>query len=88
MIKANINNYITVDAGIAHGRPVFKGTRIMLYLVLEMLAAGETVEDVVKAYPQLTKEALEAALGFAALTLQTGERYEEFPKMHDFKTAH
>ncbi len=40
----------------------------MLYLVLEMLAAGETINDVLKAYPKLTQEAVEAALGFAAHT--------------------
>jgi len=88
MAKANINNYITVDPDIAHGKPVFKDTRIMLYLVLEMLAAGETVEDILKAYPQLTKQALEAAFMFAAQTLQSGERYIEFPKLHGLKTAH
>lgn len=87
MTQAIIEKYITVDPQVAHGKPVFKGTRIMLYLVLEMLAAGETVEKVLKAFPQLNKEAVEAALGFAAQTLQTGERYVEFPKLHDFKTA-
>ncbi len=88
MTQANINNYITVDPNVAHGKPVFKGTRIMLYLVLEMLAAGETINDVLKAYPKLTKEAVEAALGFAAHTLQVGERYIDFPQIHGFKTAH
>ena len=66
MVQGNIKNFITVDPGVAHGKPVFKGTRIMLYLVLEMLAAGETPKDILKAYPQLTKEALEAAFMFAA----------------------
>ena len=83
-----MDKYIVVDPQVAHGKPVFKGTRIMLYLVLEMLAAGETVQDVLKAYPGLTKEAVEAALGFAAHALQTGERYIQFPQLHGFKTAH
>ena len=88
MTQAHINNYITADPQVAHGKPVFKGTRIMLYLILEMLAAGETINDVIKAYPQLTKEAVEAALAFAANTLQVGDRYIEFPKLHGLKTAY
>jgi uncharacterized protein (DUF433 family) len=88
MTQTDINNYITVDQEVAHGKPVFKGTRIMLYLVLEMLAAGETINDVLEAYPQLSKEAVKAALGFAAHTLQIGERYIEFPKLHGLKTAY
>lgn len=88
MTKADINNYIIIDPEVAHGKPVFKGTRIMLYLVLEMLASGETINDVLKAYPQLTKQAVAAALGFTAHTLQVGDRYIEFPKIHGLKTAH
>lgn len=83
-----MQNYITIDPKVAHGKPVFKGTRIMLYLVLDMLAAGETVNDALKAYPQLTKEAVEASLAFASFALQTGERYIEFPKLHGLKTAY
>ena len=63
----NITDYITIDSGICHGKPCIKGTRIMLYLVLELLAAGETPEQIIKeAYPQITKKHIEAALLFAA----------------------
>jgi uncharacterized protein (DUF433 family) len=70
----NIARYITVDPNICHGQPCFKGTRIMAYLVLEMLEAGETPEDIIKkAYPKLTKKHIQAALHYAAEVIKTGE---------------
>jgi uncharacterized protein (DUF433 family) len=46
----------------------------MVYLVLEMLESGETAEDIIKkAYPQLTKKHVQAALHYAAETIKTGE---------------
>ena len=47
------------------GKPCLKGTRIPVYLVLEKLAAGETSEQILAAYPQLTKDHLNAALQYA-----------------------
>ena len=70
----NYFNYIGVDTKICHGQPCFKGTRIMVYLVLEMLEAGETPESIIqKAYPQLTKKHIQAALHYAAELIKTGE---------------
>jgi uncharacterized protein (DUF433 family) len=48
------------------GKPCLKGTRIPVYLVLEKLAAGETAEQILTAYPQLTREHETAALQYAA----------------------
>ncbi|TSD02803.1 MAG: hypothetical protein Greene071436_382 [Parcubacteria group bacterium Greene0714_36] len=73
-----ITDYITIDPNICHGKPCFKGTRIMVYLVLEMLAAGETPDDVIAAYPDLTKDAIAAALLFAAKTTAVSEREVPF----------
>ena len=68
-----IANYITIDPHICHGKPCFKGTRIMVYLVLEMLAARETPEEIIEnAYPQLTLKHIEAALEYAAQMAQEG----------------
>lgn len=70
----NYRNYISVDPRICHGQVCFKDTRIMVYLVLEMLEAGETPEDIItKAYPQLTKVHIQAALHYAAEVIKTGE---------------
>ncbi len=47
------------------GKPVVAGTRITVELILEKLAAGETVEDILTAHPRLTGEAISAALQYA-----------------------
>ncbi|MEK7541794.1 MAG: DUF433 domain-containing protein [Patescibacteria group bacterium] len=74
----HISDYITVDPKVCHGKPCFTGTRIMVSLVLEMLAAGETPADVMEAYPGLTKDAIAAALLFAAKTTAVSEREVPF----------
>lgn len=66
MKRIEINNYIVADPQICHGKPTFKGTRIMVYLVLEMLEAGAPVEEILEAYPSLTPKHIQAALDFAA----------------------
>jgi uncharacterized protein (DUF433 family) len=48
------------------GKPCIKGTRIPVYLLLEKMAAGETFEQLLTAYPQLTCEDLRACLEYAA----------------------
>ena len=52
------------------GKPVVAGTRITVELILEKLAEGETVEQVLDAHPRLTREAILAALAFAAEALR------------------
>ena len=69
----NIGKYIVINPEICHGKPCFKGMRIMVYLVLEMLAAGESPDEIINnAYPQLTKKHIEAALQYAANMAQKG----------------
>ena len=48
------------------GKPVIRGTRITVELILDKLAAGETVEQILEDYPHLTREGIRAALEFAA----------------------
>jgi uncharacterized protein (DUF433 family) len=73
-MSIDFHKYISVDPKVCHGQPCFKGTRIMVYLVLEMLEAGETPENIIKnAYPQLTKEHIQAALHFAAEMIKQQE---------------
>ena len=72
-MSIDFHKYISVDPKVCHGQPCFKGTRIMVYLVLEMLEAGETSQDIIKAYPQLTKEHIQAALHFVAEMIKQQE---------------
>jgi uncharacterized protein (DUF433 family) len=57
------------------GKPVIAGTRITVELILEKLAAGETVDDLLIDYPQLTRESVRAALGFALQVLRNDVVY-------------
>lgn len=63
-------DYIVADPQVMLGKPVVQGTRITVELILEKLAAGETTEDLLLAYPRLTRDAIQAALAYAAETLR------------------
>jgi uncharacterized protein (DUF433 family) len=69
----NTGDFIEVDPKKMMGKPVIKGTRITVELILEKLSNGETITDVLEAYPHLNKEKILAALAFAAETLK-GEK--------------
>ncbi|HWG46945.1 MAG TPA: DUF433 domain-containing protein [Gemmataceae bacterium] len=60
-----MNPLVTSDPAIMLGKPVIAGTRITVELILEKLAAGETIDDLLLDYPQLTPEAVAAALRYA-----------------------
>ena len=66
---------IISDPAIMMGKPVIAGTRITVELILEKLAAGETVDQVLDAHPRLTREAIQAALAFAADALRADVLY-------------
>jgi uncharacterized protein (DUF433 family) len=59
-------NYITVDPTICHGKACIKGTRIMVSVVLDNLAAGLTPNDIMKSYPSLNLKSIHATIAYAA----------------------
>ncbi|MFH1950509.1 MAG: DUF433 domain-containing protein [Pseudomonadota bacterium] len=65
---------ISVDPKVCHGQPCIKGTRIMVYLVLELLESGLTPEGIIKEYyPQLSKQDIDACLHYAASLIRDAE---------------
>jgi uncharacterized protein (DUF433 family) len=66
---------IISDPKIMMGKPVIAGTRITVEIILEKLSAGETVEQILKAHPRLTNEAIRASLAFAAQALRADVVY-------------
>ncbi len=68
---------IIVDPKVLVGKPVVKGTRIPVYLILNLLARGKKTEDILKDYPELTKEDVMAAIAYAASHM----KYEEVRPM-------
>lgn len=65
MSSIKINNLIISDPDICHGKPVFKGTRIMVWQILELLKSGNTKEEILKGYPSLPDGYVESALEYA-----------------------
>jgi uncharacterized protein (DUF433 family) len=57
---------IVSDPAIMVGKPVIKGTRITVELIMNKFASGQTVEQILEDYPHLTREGIRAALEFAA----------------------
>jgi len=62
--------YITSNPNILFGKPAIKDTRIAVELILDELAAGTTIEELLEEYPRLTRDSIYAALAFAADTLR------------------
>ncbi len=58
-------DWITVDTGVCHGKPVIRGTRIMVSNILSLLAGGYTVGQILDYYPELSQEAIKASLEYA-----------------------
>lgn len=61
-----MKNRITINPNIMVGKPVIAGTRIPIYLVLNLLARGKNIKEVVEDYPELTEEDVKAAITYAA----------------------
>lgn len=61
-----IRDRITIDADVMQGKPVIRGTRITVDLLLRKLSEGATEADLLDAYPHLTAEDIRAALAYAA----------------------
>jgi uncharacterized protein (DUF433 family) len=57
---------INTDPGICHGKACIKGTRIMVSVVLDNLAAGKSSDEIVQFYPTLRREDVAAAMAYAA----------------------
>ena len=66
---------IIVDPDIMLGKPVVAGTRITVELILEKLAAGETIEQILEEYPQLNRDNIFAALAYASNALKNVVTY-------------
>ena len=57
---------ISVDPLVCHGKACIKGTRIMVSVILDNLAAGVSPEEILRSYPSLSSEDIQAAIAYAA----------------------
>jgi len=70
MTETQLADRIVADPAICGGRPRIKGTRIRVSDILGALAAGDTAAEIVDSFPYLSHEDIQAALRYAALTLE------------------
>ncbi len=70
-----LRDLIYSDPKVMMGKPTVRGTRITVELILEKLAAGEAIEQILDEHPRLTEEAIRAALAFAAEALRADVVY-------------
>jgi uncharacterized protein (DUF433 family) len=75
MTEEKLLKRIVINPKIMLGKPVIKGTRLPVEIIVEKIAYGETTEDILKDYPFLTEEDIRAALLYAAKSLSHEEVY-------------
>ena len=68
---------ISIDPNVCFGKPCIRGTRIWVSLLLDFLASGMTIEEILTEYPQLTTEDIHAAIAYGAE--MSRERYVDIP---------
>jgi uncharacterized protein (DUF433 family) len=73
----NILDRISIDPNVAFGKPCIRGTRIWVSLILDYLASGMTLEEILAEYPQLVIDDIYAAIAYGAE--MSRERYVEIP---------
>jgi uncharacterized protein (DUF433 family) len=77
MTQAELLRRISIDPNICFGKPCIKGHRIWVSLILDLLAADATVEEILDQYPQLTREDVLACIAYGSE--MSRERYVDIP---------
>ncbi|MHB1420852.1 MAG: DUF433 domain-containing protein [Bacillota bacterium] len=76
--NTNTVKRIVSDPAILGGKPVIKGTRIAVYLILDLLSEAHSLNDILALYPHLSLEDIKACIQYAAKVCQTTEIVESF----------
>ncbi|GAB4238149.1 MAG: DUF433 domain-containing protein [Stanieria sp.] len=77
MSSENLLSRITIDPNICSGKPCIKGHRLWVSLILDLLAAGETMEEILQAYPSISREDILACIAYGAEIAR--DSYVELP---------
>ena len=80
MTREDLLFRITVDPNVCFGKPCVRGHRIRVSLVLNWLASGKAIDEVLAEYPQLTREDVLACIAYGAEV--SAEHYVDIPKAH------
>ncbi|MDF5718856.1 MAG: DUF433 domain-containing protein [Rhizonema sp. NSF051] len=66
---------ITIDPNVLVGKPIIKGTRLAVEFIIDLLAEGWTTEEILRNYPGIAREDIQACLGYASATLKAEKVY-------------
>ena len=77
MTRENLLSRISIDPNICHGKPCIRGHRIWVSLILDLLAGGTTIEELLEAYPSIEREDILACIAYGAEV--TRDSYVEIP---------
>lgn len=66
MTQDNLLSRISIDPNICFGKPCIRGHRIWVSLILDYLASGETIEEILEAYPSIEREDVLACIAYGA----------------------
>jgi uncharacterized protein (DUF433 family) len=61
-----MNSRLNIDPNVCHGKPVVRGSRVLVSTILGALGAGDSIDDILEDYPNITREDIDAALEFAS----------------------
>jgi uncharacterized protein (DUF433 family) len=75
MERSSLLNRITIDPAICHGKPVIRSLRYPVESILEYLAAGDTIDDILTEFSDLEPEDILACLAYAAQAIKTKSVY-------------
>ncbi|MDO8610143.1 MAG: DUF433 domain-containing protein [bacterium] len=79
-MKKIFNKHIVADSEICHGKLTFRGTRIMVWQIIDMLSAGMTEKEILEEFPSLKSDHIKAALEFATAILSE-DKYAKFDRL-------
>jgi len=79
-MKEVVENRITIDPGICHGKPTIRGLRYPVEMILQLLGSGMSIEEILKDYEDLEREDILASLNYAS-------RLAEVKSMHALDVA-
>ena len=80
-MRFEVSKYIVVDDEICHGKPTFRGTRILVSDVIELLATGISIEEIIRDYyPSLNEDMIKDALGWTAKIIR-GEHHVKYAEV-------
>lgn len=80
-MRVEIGKYIVIDSEICHGKPTFKGTRILVSDIIELIGSGVSIEEILRDYyPSLTKEMIQEALNWVSKIIR-GEHRIKYAKV-------